>query len=255
MYLKKGKSILSVYAVLIFLLFVFISPNIANAKEIIELKFGEIYTYGDLYYEINGEGISIVGCNSNAINVVIPKSINNYNVNYICCAAFANCKDLSSIEIPEGVANIDFLAFSGCTNLTNINMPKSIVRIGDLAFNNCSKDLTIKGYSNSYVEEYAKKNSISFIAINDYKDLEISRYKVKKIGEKIKFGVAATGKGTLNYRFVVLDSNGKNIYTRGYSQKNYCTWTPFKSGLYKIYFKVKDNTGKEIAKNINYEIN
>ena len=63
----------------------------------------------------------------------------------------------------------------------------------------------------------------------------------------------ATGKGTLLYRFVVL-KDGKCEYVRGYTKTNYTKWKPTEAGTYIIYYKVKDSTGAEVTKTINYVI-
>ena len=75
----------------------------------------------------------------------------------------------------------------------------------------------------------------------------------QKVKTSIKLGMEATGKGTLLYRFVVL-RDGKCDYVRGYTKTNYTKWKPTEAGTYVIYYKVKDSTGAEVTKTINYVI-
>ncbi|MCM1367821.1 MAG: leucine-rich repeat domain-containing protein [Roseburia sp.] len=57
-------------------------------------------------------------------------------------AAFVNCVNLTSIEIPNSVTRIECHAFNGCSSLTNIEIPSSVTSIGERAFHGCSS-LTI----------------------------------------------------------------------------------------------------------------
>ena len=50
--------------------------------------------------------------------------------------AFYGCTNLSSIDIPEGVTEINGSAFYGCSKLASVAIPKSVVYIGPVAFEN-----------------------------------------------------------------------------------------------------------------------
>mgnify|MGYP005611174435 CR=1 FL=1 len=52
--------------------------------------------------------------------------------------AFCYCKELTSIEFPQGIKEIGDWAFSDCSNLTSITIPESVTKIGDWAFSYCS---------------------------------------------------------------------------------------------------------------------
>ncbi len=63
---------------------------------------------------------------------------NSYvNPLYYGAALYLNGELVTSLEIPEGVTNIDY-AFTGCSSLTSIVIPDSVTSIGDYAFYNCS---------------------------------------------------------------------------------------------------------------------
>ena len=51
--------------------------------------------------------------------------------------AFTNCENITSIEIPSGVATIESIAFGNCESLTSITIPNSVTTIGDTAFGSC----------------------------------------------------------------------------------------------------------------------
>jgi hypothetical protein len=58
-------------------------------------------------------------------------------------SAFFNCSNLTSITLPEGVANIGWSAFEGCSSLTSIAIPESVTSIGGSAFSNGIKVVNV----------------------------------------------------------------------------------------------------------------
>ena len=73
-------------------------------------------------------------------DVVIPEKIIvdgvEYSVTSIGFRAFAECKALTSVDMPS-VTSIDDGAFNGCSSLASVDMPL-VTSIGDGAFNGCS---------------------------------------------------------------------------------------------------------------------
>lgn len=53
--------------------------------------------------------------------------------------AFASCRDLREVELPEGLQRIGESAFAFCTALTTVNIPSTVTVINQYAFRNCSK--------------------------------------------------------------------------------------------------------------------
>lgn len=52
-------------------------------------------------------------------------------------SAFANCENLYTIELQEGLQSIGSDAFNGCVNLTKIDFPTTLRTIGSASFANC----------------------------------------------------------------------------------------------------------------------
>lgn len=70
--------------------------------------------------------------------VIIPEYANGYKVESITENAFRNCKELTSVQLPNSVRSIARCAFQNCSNLTTVNIPESITSIPEYTFYNCS---------------------------------------------------------------------------------------------------------------------
>ena len=69
----------------------------------------------------------------NLTSIDIPE-----NISLIESNTFENCTGLSSIKLPSGVTSIGESAFAGCTGLTSIDIPESVSSIAKNTFKNCS---------------------------------------------------------------------------------------------------------------------
>ncbi|MBR6715177.1 MAG: leucine-rich repeat protein [Prevotella sp.] len=72
-------------------------------------------------------------------DVVIPATVNGYNIVSISVFAFYHCSNLLSVEIPNSVTSIGIYAFSGCSVLESVNIPEdsNLKEIGSYAFESC----------------------------------------------------------------------------------------------------------------------
>ncbi len=108
-------------------------------------------------------GIKTVGgfkyCTS-LTSIKIPESVTEIADN-----AFRWCINLKSVKIPENVTTIGENAFYYCKKLEKVKIPDSVKSIGDSAFSECFNLVGILGYTNSYAEEFAKENNITFKSI------------------------------------------------------------------------------------------
>ncbi len=86
------------------------------------------------------------------------------NMTKIPKMGFSSCA-ITTIEIPDGITTIDFGAFTYCADLTSITIPKSVTSIDLSAFTGTPLEV-IYGYTDSYAEQYAENNNITFIALD-----------------------------------------------------------------------------------------
>ena len=74
--------------------------------------------------------------------LVIPEKVNDgisdYTVTSIGDWAFYECRNLTSVEIPNSVTSIGESAFRMCTSMTSVEIPNSVTTIGDQAFSECN---------------------------------------------------------------------------------------------------------------------
>ena len=107
-----------------------------NSSSDLELK--------DFEYARIGYGIEIKKYIGTATSVNIPSRIDNLNVTIIGKGAFAECKSLISIQIPNSVITICDKAFKDCESLTSIQIPNSVTSIGGRAFCACTSLTSIQ---------------------------------------------------------------------------------------------------------------
>ena len=58
-------------------------------------------------------------------------------ITFLTQRAFANCCNLTSVEMPQSITSIGDEAFTNCCNMRFVDFPQSITSIGDEAFANC----------------------------------------------------------------------------------------------------------------------
>lgn len=88
---------------------------------------------------------------------------------------FYSCTSLTEVDLGDNITTIEKLAFSDCISLKSVTIPKATTSIAPNAFRNCS-NLTIKGYKDSFAEEFALEAGINFEAIPEYEigDVDLS---------------------------------------------------------------------------------
>ena len=75
----------------------------------------------------------VVDCDKDVTSVEIKDGIRG-----IANSAFSGCSSLTSVKIPSGVTSIGDEAFNNCSSLANITIPDSVTSIGHRAFNKCT---------------------------------------------------------------------------------------------------------------------
>lgn len=71
-------------------------------------------------------------------NLVIPARLGGAKVVCIGQNAFNNCREISSVSIPEGVIGLDNDAFNNCKGLKAITLPRTVTTVGSGAFADCN---------------------------------------------------------------------------------------------------------------------
>ncbi len=92
-----------------------------------------------LSYNVTDGGVRITDCDRDAVNIVIPDTIEGKPVTVIDWYAFERCDKLQSITIPDTVTHISRYAFAHCISLETVNMPQSLYAIEQYAFHDCPK--------------------------------------------------------------------------------------------------------------------
>lgn len=126
--------------------------NITLGSGIKSVESSAFYDCDDAIYT-EYQSIKYVGDAQNPYAILTgttDKKLSTYEIHpdtkVIATRAFAICKNLTEITIPEGVVGIGEFAFTECTSLSSIVIPESVERIVRYAFSKCTalKSITFK---------------------------------------------------------------------------------------------------------------
>lgn len=82
--------------------------------------------------------------------------------------SFCYCPNLTEVVLPEGLKTMD-TALWACQSLKTVTIPRSITSLEENAIGYLNgapvEGFTVKGYSGSYAEAYAKENGLTFVPI------------------------------------------------------------------------------------------
>lgn len=93
---------------------------------------------GPYIYEINGDGVTITGCERTIEgDVILPDTLGGIPVTAIGDRAFYYCGGITSIKIPESVKSIGANAFEFCGALYEVILPQNLTEIKHDTFNMC----------------------------------------------------------------------------------------------------------------------
>jgi hypothetical protein len=127
--------------------------NFTNIVGIGSILPGNTFIVEGIYYRVTNANMVSVIANAEVDvyytgEVVIPDSVtyegHTFAVTGIENNAFDGCFELTSITIPNSVADIGVQAFQGCTGLKSVTIGSGVTAIGAKAFNYCNALETVK---------------------------------------------------------------------------------------------------------------
>ena len=95
------------------------------------------FKIGETDYTVNRIGQSSFAECPDLTSISLPDGINS-KLSVIGANAFQNCKGLTSVVIPNTVTHIDAYAFVGCSNLKSVTIGNGVKEIGNATFNDCT---------------------------------------------------------------------------------------------------------------------
>ena len=109
----------------------------------------ESFVIDGLKYATNTDNNNVeVHANSADLSgdIEIPEKVTYDGVEYTVTSigVFSDCRDLSSVIIPNSVTSIGGWAFNGCSGLTSVTIGNSVTSIGDNAFYYCKRLTSIE---------------------------------------------------------------------------------------------------------------
>jgi len=95
--------------------------------------------FEEYVYQGSAVGYLVAGRGeSTATDLVIPEKYRGKPVMGIGTSAFENCKDISSVTLPDSISSIGIKAFKNCSSLKSINTPADLQMIAEQAFAGCT---------------------------------------------------------------------------------------------------------------------
>lgn len=96
-----------------------------------------------LIWVSNGSEVRINAYEGTATEVVIPAEIDGVPVTMLQTGVFRDCKNVTSITLPETITAIPDEAFYNCSSLASVNIPSAVTSIGRWAFYDCNRLQTL----------------------------------------------------------------------------------------------------------------
>ena len=163
---KIFKQVASIITIVLLLQYVNILAPLMQVRAESATVDGIAWTYN---IDSNGNAINVKPSNKNLIvgDITIPSELSGHSVVSIRNSAFSYCRDLTSINVPEGVTSIGNYAFYTCDSLTSINIPGGVTSIEDSTFSGCSRLANIEIPSSvTSIGNSAFSSCISLTSIN-----------------------------------------------------------------------------------------
>ena len=98
---------------------------------------GALQQDGILTYSIENGKVTIVKCDADATEAVIPDTIEGLPVTSVAGGTFFECSELTSVTLPETLEELGGGIFRKCTKLTEIHIPPTLTNISRNTFEGC----------------------------------------------------------------------------------------------------------------------
>ena len=130
------------------------TPTVTAAEAGRPTEAGMTFTY-----RVENGGATVTGYRGNTAFVQVPAALDDYPVVKIGQRAFEG-SDVTVVELPESVREVDWFAFYGCAKLLYVSLPAGVERLGYAVFDECPH-VTVLCSPGSYAEQYAKSYGLS----------------------------------------------------------------------------------------------
>ena len=110
-----------------------------NATEAKDVQPNGVVLKKLIRYEISNGEATVISADKAITDANILETVKGYPVRHIAAGAFAGCKKLWTVTVPESVTDIGEDAFQDCVALVNVELPESLEEIGGYMFKNCTK--------------------------------------------------------------------------------------------------------------------
>lgn len=133
--------------------------------------------YNYLVYNVSDGKATITSCMCGG-DIAIPEEIEGYPVATIGYRAFHLSEMITSVSLPDNLITIEDEAFAGCKLLQSLVVPQNVQSIGNCAIGydfvattvsvgEKYSDFTLIGFENTITETYANENGFTFIALDE----------------------------------------------------------------------------------------
>ena len=90
-----------------------------------------------VYILLDDGGAEIVCWDGEETDLAVPETLDEHPVVSVSECAFADCRTLRTVTLPESVRAIGDEAFAGCTRLSRVTLPQGLETLGGMAFDHC----------------------------------------------------------------------------------------------------------------------
>lgn len=214
----------------------------------------------DFKTSINEDGtIAVYGYTGTDEKVIIPPTIDGKNVTAIGKCCFEDNLTIKEAVLPDTIRIIDYKAFANCKNLETINFPDNLETIGDYAFTTCHSLKSIDLKNVKKLDECAFQLCISLeeiyvpgsvATVPDHAFHGCHSVKTLTFGEGVKKIESTAALNSFSIEKITIPKSVTEIgeYALGYYyyHPNYVPFTP-------TFYVYNNTAGLEYAKNNGFD--